>query len=218
MLTAGPRAGSTISSARLGSKTSAPSRSSCRTGSRERASLTVTGADGASLDVPCFPLPHAAPVTALEADLVAFDAANLERVRGAIALYDVPLLRIPHPVLASWATWTYDPGRHVRRREPRAAVRPRVPGGDGARDRCRRRRIRRHAQRLSRRLARLLRAVRRQEPAPPRRLDQRQRRRAPARRARRRPRARPPRRSMPFARPSRRTTSSANCRAPMTRR
>jgi hypothetical protein len=49
-------------------------------------SLTVTGADGASIDVPCFPLPHAAAVASLEADLVAFDATTPERVRGAVAL------------------------------------------------------------------------------------------------------------------------------------
>jgi hypothetical protein len=77
------------------------------------ASLVVRragGVDAQDLEVRCFPLPHAASVPELEAELVAFDPAAPERVRGGIALYDVPLLRIPHGVLAGLATWPYDPG------------------------------------------------------------------------------------------------------------
>ncbi len=38
-----------------------------------------------------------------------FDRAAPERVRGGIALYDEPLMRVPHAVLAGAATWPYDP-------------------------------------------------------------------------------------------------------------
>ena len=73
-----------------------------------RASLVVTAGD-AQLDIPCFPLPHTAAVDGLEADLVAFDADTPDRVRGAIALCDAPLNRVPQEFLASRATWRYDP-------------------------------------------------------------------------------------------------------------
>ena len=76
------------------------------------ASLVVTCADAAlrrELRIPCFPLPHAAPAEDVRAELVAFDPASPRRVRGAIALYDVPLMRMPHALLARLATWPYDP-------------------------------------------------------------------------------------------------------------
>ncbi|HWQ27606.1 MAG TPA: hypothetical protein VNN12_01125, partial [Dehalococcoidia bacterium] len=72
-------------------------------------SLIARASDGRELDVPCFPLPHAAPASRLEAALVPFDRGHLERVRGAVALYDEPLLRLPHALLAGAATWSYDP-------------------------------------------------------------------------------------------------------------
>ena len=49
------------------------------------ASLVVTGADGAAIDVPCFPLPFAAATDGAEADLVPFDGASAEAARGAVA-------------------------------------------------------------------------------------------------------------------------------------
>ena len=76
-------------------------------------SLTVW-ADGPGavqfLEVPCFPLPHAAASTGVEASLVAFDQQPAQSVRGAIALYEVPLMRSRHATLAGLATWCYDPG------------------------------------------------------------------------------------------------------------
>ncbi len=71
-------------------------------------SLTVR-AGTAALDVPCFPLPHTAATPGLEAELVPFDRQAPGRVRGAIALYDEPLMRVPHATLAAAATWSYDP-------------------------------------------------------------------------------------------------------------
>jgi hypothetical protein len=82
------------------------------------ASLTVTGGGGTT-DVPCFAMPHSATAKELQADLVQFDPAQPEAVRGAIALCDVRLNRVPHSVFASLAKWTYDPegtfneGRHI---------------------------------------------------------------------------------------------------------
>ncbi|MEX1255403.1 MAG: M28 family peptidase [Dehalococcoidia bacterium] len=72
------------------------------------ASLVVQGLTGEP-SVPCFPLPHAASAEGVEADLVAFDPDRPERVRGAIALYDVSLLRVPHSWFVAGATSTYDP-------------------------------------------------------------------------------------------------------------
>ncbi len=76
-----------------------------------RWSLTVwpDGHEGQSPDLPCFPLPHAAPVDGLEAELTPYDAADPGQVRGRIALYDVRLNRPPHALLASRATWSFDP-------------------------------------------------------------------------------------------------------------
>ncbi len=61
------------------------------------------------LDLACFPLPHAAPTSGLQAQLIPFDAAAPERVKGAIALYDLPLIRTRHAMLAGLATWFHDP-------------------------------------------------------------------------------------------------------------
>jgi hypothetical protein len=57
-------------------------------------SLRVRGR-GEPLELPCFPLPHSAPVDALEVELAAFDATAPRAVAGKASLYDVPLLRIP---------------------------------------------------------------------------------------------------------------------------
>ncbi|HJW70185.1 MAG TPA: hypothetical protein VJ829_12560, partial [Candidatus Binatia bacterium] len=59
--------------------------------------------------IDCFPLPHAASTAPVEAELVAWDPAAPERVRGAIALRDVPLMRVPHEAMAGLATWAHDP-------------------------------------------------------------------------------------------------------------
>ena len=56
-----------------------------------------------------FALPHSTPEARVEAPLVAFDDAAPERVRGAVAMRDVPLMRIPHPAMAGLATWAHDP-------------------------------------------------------------------------------------------------------------
>jgi Zn-dependent M28 family amino/carboxypeptidase len=73
------------------------------------ASLRIT-AGGKAQEIPCFALPHSTPKAEVEAPLVAFDAGSPERVKGAIALYDVPLLRMRHAMLAGLASWVYDPG------------------------------------------------------------------------------------------------------------
>jgi hypothetical protein len=73
------------------------------------ASLRVT-AGGRTLDVPCFALPHSRPKAEIEAQLVAFEPGAPERVNGGIALYEVPLLRMRHAMLAGLASWVYDPG------------------------------------------------------------------------------------------------------------
>jgi hypothetical protein len=71
-------------------------------------SLRVT-AGGETLDIECFALPHSAPKAEVEAPLVAFEASAPDRVEGAVALYDAPLMRMPHKVLAGLASWVYDP-------------------------------------------------------------------------------------------------------------
>ena len=73
------------------------------------ASLIITRADH-TIDVPCFAMPHSATAGGLQADLIAFDPAQPERVRGAVALHDLRLNRVPHSVFKSLAKWTYDPG------------------------------------------------------------------------------------------------------------
>jgi hypothetical protein len=67
------------------------------------------GPGGQEMTVSGFPLPHTASTTGLDANLVAFDPAAADRVHGAIALYDVSLLRVPHHWYVSGATWTFDP-------------------------------------------------------------------------------------------------------------
>ena len=72
------------------------------------ATLTVSGA-GSTLDIPCFPLPHSAPVDARDAEVIAFDPARPEAVAGAFSLHDVVLSRVPQTVLEARAAWSYDP-------------------------------------------------------------------------------------------------------------
>ena len=77
-----------------------------------RWSLTVSGNEPGPvqmLELECFPLPHAAPTPGLEAQLVPFKAGSLERVKGNIALCELPLMRTRHATLAGLATWCYDP-------------------------------------------------------------------------------------------------------------
>ncbi|HLB23259.1 MAG TPA: M28 family peptidase [Dehalococcoidia bacterium] len=105
------------------------------------ASLTVTAADGRTLDVPCFPLPLAADAGGLELDLVAFDRADPGKVRGAASLYDVTLMRVPHTIMEkSFSTWSYDPaatfatGTHIQPfgREFQAVMEPSIEAGAAA--------------------------------------------------------------------------------------
>jgi hypothetical protein len=65
--------------------------------------------DAQRLKLECVPLPHAAPTPGLEGPLVPHDPQSPERVKGSIALYDLPLMRVPHATLAAMATWHYDP-------------------------------------------------------------------------------------------------------------
>lgn len=68
-----------------------------------RATLTVS-ASGSTLDIPCFPLPHSAPVDALDAEVIAFDPARPQAVAGAFSFHDVVLSRVPQTVLEARAT------------------------------------------------------------------------------------------------------------------
>jgi hypothetical protein len=63
----------------------------------------------AAIDFDCFPLPHSAPTTGLTADLASYDPRQSADLAGKIALRDVPLMRLPHPVLAGLGSWSYDP-------------------------------------------------------------------------------------------------------------
>jgi hypothetical protein len=74
-----------------------------------RAILSVAGADGRWCDLEGFALPHSTPVACVEASLVPWDPAAPERVRGAVALHDVRLMRVPHAAMAGLATWAWDP-------------------------------------------------------------------------------------------------------------
>ncbi len=76
---------------------------------KPREATLAVDAPGSTLNVPCFPLPHSAPATTLEAEVVAFDPARPQAVKGAFSLYDVILNRVPQTVLESRATWSYDP-------------------------------------------------------------------------------------------------------------
>ncbi len=64
-------------------------------------SLEVTGPDGATASLDCFPVPFSAPVDGLEAEVAAFDPAGPDAVRGKASLFDVPLIRIPADLLAT---------------------------------------------------------------------------------------------------------------------
>jgi len=72
-------------------------------------SVRARGSAEPPCELDCFPLPHAASTPAIEAELVPYDAAAPERVRGAVALYDLSLMRMPHAALAARATWHFDP-------------------------------------------------------------------------------------------------------------
>jgi Peptidase family M28 len=72
------------------------------------ASLRVTDATGATVDLECFALPFTR-TGEIEAELVALDDASSESARGSVVLVDAPLLRTPHAWYAGIATWRYDP-------------------------------------------------------------------------------------------------------------
>lgn len=74
-------------------------------------SLRVWPADdeASAVELACFPLPHSAATQGLEAELALFDASAPAAVSGKIALRAVPLIRMPHPVLAALGSWHYDP-------------------------------------------------------------------------------------------------------------
>jgi hypothetical protein len=72
------------------------------------ASLYIS-AGGVEWSVPCFPLPHAAPTSFLEGEVISYDVARPELVAGAISLCDVVLNRLPERVMKSLATWSFDP-------------------------------------------------------------------------------------------------------------
>ena len=76
----------------------------------KRATLLASMTKG-TVDVPCFALPLCAQTsgTGIDAPLVAFDPTAPERVKGAIALYDAPRMRVPHSWYQRIATWHYDP-------------------------------------------------------------------------------------------------------------
>jgi len=75
-----------------------------------RCALTIEAAGTPPWQVDCFALPHCAPTAGTEATLVPFDPAAPERVRDAVALYELSLMRMPHDALAGRATWVHDPG------------------------------------------------------------------------------------------------------------
>jgi hypothetical protein len=57
-------------------------------------SLWARGRDG-EVELPCFPLPHAAPTEEIELPLVPFDPDSPAAVKGKASLHDTTLLRIP---------------------------------------------------------------------------------------------------------------------------
>src|SRR4029453_9264865 len=75
-----------------------------------RCSLTIEATGTPPWQVDCFALPHCAPTAGTEAVLVPFDPAAPDHVRGAVALHDLSLMRMPHDALAGRATWVHDPG------------------------------------------------------------------------------------------------------------
>ena len=68
-------------------------------------SLVAVRADGTEAEIPCFALPFSSP-DHVEATLVALDGGA---VQGAIALCELPLLRVPHTWYERIATWRFDP-------------------------------------------------------------------------------------------------------------
>lgn len=77
-----------------------------------RWSLTISSSGSSAaqmLDLECFPLPHSAPTAGLEAELGRFEAQSPERLKDSIALYELPLARARHAMLAGLATWFHDP-------------------------------------------------------------------------------------------------------------
>lgn len=72
-------------------------------------SLVVRSNSGDALDLPCFPLPHSAPTPGVEARLVPFDSESPDRLKGQIALYEVPLMRSRLDFMTNLATWSHDP-------------------------------------------------------------------------------------------------------------
>jgi hypothetical protein len=67
-------------------------------------SLEVTGIDGTTTAIDCFPVPYAAPVEGLETQLAAFDPADPSLVADKASLYDVTLLRLPGDLMATSGT------------------------------------------------------------------------------------------------------------------
>jgi len=68
-------------------------------------SLVAVRADGAEAEIPCFALPFSLPKH-LEATLVPLDGGA---VQGAVALCELPLLRVPHSWYQRVSTWQFDP-------------------------------------------------------------------------------------------------------------
>lgn len=75
---------------------------------RWQLSAAPAGEGSRASDIDCFPLPHAASGV-VDAPLVRFDADAPERVRGAVALREIPLMQIPQLGTAGLGMWTYDP-------------------------------------------------------------------------------------------------------------
>jgi hypothetical protein len=75
----------------------------------KRASLSVRSNDGDSTEIQCFPLPHSAPTSGLELQLVEYRDEDPSAVRDKISLFDVRLGRFPFEVMSQRATWTFDP-------------------------------------------------------------------------------------------------------------
>ena len=68
-------------------------------------SLVAVKADGTEAEIPCCALPFCSPKH-VEAALVAPDSGP---VQGAVAISELPLLRVPHSWYAGRATWQFDP-------------------------------------------------------------------------------------------------------------
>ncbi|WP_045875343.1 M28 family peptidase [Pseudofrankia sp. DC12] len=79
----------------------------------ERYTLTATPAGAAARDLACFPLPHAAPASRLEAQLASFDAASPSAVAGRAALVDARPLALPPAVPAGLGSAPKDLSRRV---------------------------------------------------------------------------------------------------------